>query len=219
MKNNKSKISEIFKPKGIIANLKYKSSSELEQDNISVFIILIIFFYLLINSNLQEDFNIYKVPVLLVVGSHVLASFIILFSFKFIKGKSTFRRSFTLVADLGVCSYGLYAGGSMASPCFPVYLWIMVGYGMRYGQRYLFAATVLGTTGFSLVLLTNDYWIDQRQTGIGLLFGLIVLPIFFSSLLRKLTDAKAIAEEANRSKSQFLANMSHEIRSPMTSIL
>ena len=31
--------------------------------------------------------------------------------------------------------------------------------------------------------------------------------------------AKAIAEEANKSKSQFLANMSHEIRTPLNGVI
>jgi len=35
----------------------------------------------------------------------------------------------------------------------------------------------------------------------------------------ELTSARALAEQANRSKSDFLANMSHEIRTPLTSIL
>jgi signal transduction histidine kinase/CheY-like chemotaxis protein len=35
----------------------------------------------------------------------------------------------------------------------------------------------------------------------------------------QLAEAKAIAEEANRSKSRFLANMSHEIRTPMNGVL
>jgi signal transduction histidine kinase/ActR/RegA family two-component response regulator len=35
----------------------------------------------------------------------------------------------------------------------------------------------------------------------------------------QLAEAKALAEEANRSKSRFLANMSHEIRTPMNGVL
>ena len=38
-------------------------------------------------------------------------------------------------------------------------------------------------------------------------------------LNQELATAQAVAEAANRSKSQFLANMSHEIRTPMTAIL
>ncbi|MHA1939593.1 MAG: ATP-binding protein, partial [Candidatus Thorarchaeota archaeon] len=69
------------------------------------------------------------------------------------------------------------------------------------------------------VINTTDYWIEQRTAGIGLLIGLIVLPIFFSVLLNKLTQAKASAEKANKSKSEFLANMSHEIRTPLNGVI
>ncbi|MDD2790740.1 MAG: ATP-binding protein [Sulfurimonas sp.] len=38
-------------------------------------------------------------------------------------------------------------------------------------------------------------------------------------LEKSLSEAKEIAEQANRSKSEFLANMSHEIRTPMNAII
>ena len=90
---------------------------------------------------------------------------------------------------------------------------------MRYGQKYLLAATIIGVIEFSAVLITTDYWIEQKTAGIGLLIGLIVLPAFYSVLLGKLTKAKASAEEANKSKSAFLANMSHEIRTPLNGVI
>ncbi|MBT8449454.1 MAG: response regulator [Gammaproteobacteria bacterium] len=90
---------------------------------------------------------------------------------------------------------------------------------MRYGQSYLVAGTIIGVIEFTIVLLTTDYWIQQKTAGTGLLIGLIVLPIFFSILLSKLTQARAVAERANKSKSEFLANMSHEIRTPLNGVI
>jgi two-component system sensor histidine kinase RpfC len=90
---------------------------------------------------------------------------------------------------------------------------------MRYGQIYLLAGTIIGSSCFTAVVLTTNYWIEQRTVAIGLLTGLIILPVFFSSLLRKLTKARATAEEANKYKSRFLANMSHEIRTPLNGVI
>ena len=54
---------------------------------------------------------------------------------------------------------------------------------------------------------------------IGLQAGLVMLPLYISALLKKLTIAGKRAEEANRAKSEFLANMSHEIRTPLNGII
>lgn len=36
---------------------------------------------------------------------------------------------------------------------------------------------------------------------------------------RKISEARQVAEQASRSKTQFLANMSHDIRTPMNAIV
>ncbi len=134
-------------------------------------------------------------------------------------GVSIVRRCITMVADLGVTSLLMLLYGETTAPLYILYLWITAGYGLRYGQPYLFLAMLISVAGFTMVLETNGYWINNRTAGIGLLAGLVILPLYIASLLRRLTRAKVEAEEANHAKSRFLANMSHEIRTPMNGIL
>jgi two-component system sensor histidine kinase RpfC len=208
-------------PSATLERLKEESSRERDQSKARVIIIpiLIAYFYIHYYHAGIELLQIHKQPVVELVLAYLGISLLLLFSFKVVPGKSSARRIFTLITDIVLFSYGMHLGGAEATACFSVYLWLIVGHGMRFGQVYLFGGTVLGVLGFFIVLLTTDYWIEQRTAGMGLLTGLIVLPIFFSSLLKKLTNAIAEAEDANKSKSQFLANMSHEIRTPLNGVI
>jgi len=206
-------------PDNILTKLKIESAGEREQSILRVVIVGIVLTYFIVHYYLSNTPEIFSQPVVVMVGLYEVSTILVLLSFKFIPGKSHIRRFYTLCMDLIVLSFGLHFGQDAATVFFAIYSWVMVGFGMRFGQLYLLAGTVIGASCFSIVLLNTDYWIEQRTAGIGLLIGLIVLPVFFSSLLNKLTKAKASAEEANKSKSQFLANMSHEIRTPLNGVI
>lgn len=132
---------------------------------------------------------------------------------------SEIRKTFALVCDLSATSYAAYFGSETLAPFFAIYMWLILGYGIRYGQRYLFAATLLAVTGFSSVIILNPHWTAHRSTAAGFLLCLAVIPIFVAVLVRRLEDARRDAEIANQTKSAFLATMSHEMRTPLTGII
>src|SRR5690606_35042790 len=66
--------------------------------------------------------------------------------------------------------------------------------------------------------LVSDYWAGTGVLGLGLLGGLAAIPLYLSSLLKRLTSATAEAHRASEAKSRFLANMSHEFRTPLNGL-
>jgi two-component system, sensor histidine kinase RpfC len=134
-------------------------------------------------------------------------------------GSSPVRRILAMTMDLGTLSYGLYAGGEVTALLYPIYLWVIFGNGFRFGVRYLFAAMSIAVSGFLIVCLSDGYWNAHPPLAIGLLAGLVVIPTYASTLIRKLSLAKQQADEANKQKSLFLASVSHELRTPLNAII
>ena len=134
-------------------------------------------------------------------------------------GVSKARRLLAIVMDIGALSVGLQVGGAIAAPIFPVYLWVILGNGFRFGLPWLRIAAVLSLLGFSLVLVATPYWLSNLPLGVGLLTGLLAIPLYAGTLIRTLSDAKRHAEAANHAKSLFLASVSHELRTPLNAVI
>ena len=200
--------------------LSRRPDSEHEQALIRAVITGMLFVYLPWSMSRDGGLDPGEVRLLWICGFYFLFSLGLFVSITFgPAGESTFRRCLGLVGDLCLTAYGISVAGEVAGPLYVVLLWVIFGNGFRYGRRYLFAASFIGTISFGVAVYFNDYWRSHLILAIGLQLGLAVLPLYISSLLKKLSAAGERAEEANRAKNRFLANMSHEMRTPLNGII
>ena len=132
--------------------------------------------------------------------------------------KNHLRYTISSFVDMTGLSYAMFLGDALGAALYPLFLWVIFGYGFRFGKRYLALTTVQSIVGFVVVYLNSNYWPQHQLLFNGLLIGLIVLPIYVSALLRRLEKSAEQAKVASKAKSQFLANMSHELRTPLNGI-
>ncbi|NYH49963.1 ATP-binding protein [Xanthomonas arboricola] len=132
--------------------------------------------------------------------------------------RSDARRILGMLADYGLMAAGMIQMGEPLAWVYVVVMWVTVGNGLRYGNRYLYLAVAMAVVSFSTTLWMTEYWQHNQRLGVGLAVGLATVPLYFSSLLRQLTRATAEARRASEAKSRFLANMSHEFRTPLNGL-
>lgn len=150
---------------------------------------------------------------------HLMGSLALLIAYRLNPGPSNNRRLAGLVVDFGVSTYLFEISGGVVAALYPLYLWVILGYGFRFGIKWLGISAALGTFSFGWTVYSVPYWHHNMSLSLGLLVGLIVVPAYCSTLIIKISKATKEAEQANKAKSLFLASISHELRTPLNAII
>ena len=125
----------------------------------------------------------------------------------------------TALMDISITSLAVYFTSEIGAVYMGVYLWLIVGYGLRYGKSLLVATYLMSIAGFLIASLLSPHWQNHIAAVMGMLFTLITIPLYALSLLNKFKAATLKAEAANLAKSEFLSHISHEIRTPLNGII
>lgn len=199
------------------AHIKARPDTEFHQSMIRYGIGVVLFFYFsneAINIPDETRHQVFiALGVLFYFNLYVTASIFLTLK------PSPVRRYLSMLVDFGVLSTLMVISGEVGTPLLVVYLWVTLGYGFRYGPKYLITAAVLSVTAFSLVLIYSPYWGTHPSISTAFLLSMIAVPLYSISLLKRLYKAVECEKKASHSKSIFLANMSHELRTPLNGVI
>lgn len=109
----------------------------------------------------------------------------------------------------------------------PFVLYVIVRSGLRFGQPCM-ALSLWATILCTPLLLVSPFWRDNVELTAAFALMLVLIPLFFSPLLRQIQTARTVEQdrirtaairEAHTARSLFLAKVSHELRSPLQSLI
>src|SRR5688572_1972343 len=106
------------------------------------------------------------------------------------------RRTVATLTDAITVSLIIGYGNETAVAFFPVYLWVILGNGFRFGTNYLYAAVVANTACFLVMAAVTPHWHDNWRFTLGLTIAMVVVPLYSAKLIRNLRKAKEEAEAA-----------------------
>lgn len=128
------------------------------------------------------------------------------------------RRALAMLTDFASCIVLLSAGGEVTLPAFAALLWVTVGYGIRYGGRYLLISTGTALASLFLVIAITPYWQARPFMSAAFVLTAMIGPGYAFWLISQLQTARQEAQEANQRKSRFIAQVSHDLRQPIHAV-
>lgn len=201
----------MHKLKTALNKINKTKSGEFEQALIRIVFVSFILLYLLINKSAMQP--------IYVCSAYLIGSVLMMIFIKVNPKSNEKRQWLSLLMDVAATSYEMSISAAMGGIFIGVYLWLIIGYGLRYGEKYTKGAYILSLIGFAFTIWINPYWQSHVDLAYGFLITLILIPLHTLRLQKKLQNAIENAEFANKAKSQFLSHMSHEMRTPLNGIV
>ncbi len=125
------------------------------------------------------------------------------------------RRTLSILGDFTALFWVMHIGGETTAVLFPIYLWVILGNGFRFGLPFLALATAGGVASFAAVVATTSFWGSHPALSAGLFGGIVLVPLAAVPLIRQLSKAKQRAETATRETSFILASVGLLPRTPL----
>ena len=75
-----------------------------------------------------------------------------------------------------------------------LYVWIILGNGMRFGPRYLYIAMIFSITGIGVLYFSDLYWHTHTVLVLYLLLATIILPMFMLRLMYRIEENRALLQ-------------------------
>jgi len=158
-------------------------------------------------------------PSLVVAAFALVAAWLFLLHLILAPTPATLRRHLAAIADVGFLSAFLCAGGALTSGWYPVYLFLVIDNGVRFGRTALAVSGLVAAAGFGIMAMLTPFWQQHMALSGALCSTLALLPLALASMIGRLARSTQATQSANAAKNRLLAALADELGLPLETIL
>ena len=107
---------------------------------------------------------------------------------------SPWRKYFIIFSDILTLSFVTSLFGVTGAAVYPIYIWIVIANGLRFGLHFLHYSSAIALSGFSIAVVMSSSWMAQVELAIGLGIAMMIMPLFFLTLLKHLNNTNLLLE-------------------------
>ena len=101
-------------------------------------------------------------------------------------GKHFIRKFIAIFVDIGFVSYLTYLMDITSIIFYPLYLWIIMGNGIRFGEKYFYIALTVTIFSLSLAIYFNQFWSIHTDLGVAMIISLILITMLNKKTLKRI---------------------------------
>lgn len=170
----------------------------------SIFVVLVVIYYI---SNFLENKMFDYMHCALLCAFIFLFIAIVFFAFlkTFPRKYVSSRKYIILFIDILSITLGVFIFNDKGIIFNPLYIWIIVGYTIRYGKRFFLASIVGIYVAIGVLASYHTFWIENTQLTIAVLFAVTIIPIYVLTLYEDI-QKKNTELEMLLKKTKHIAN-------------
>ncbi len=176
--------------------IKLKENSEFTYSLVRGILSLLILIYLTLDTIISDEYN-WQLLSLSVL--HLTYSFINIYQIIKNDGEFFFRQISSMFVDIITLSTLVYVGNLSSVAVYPLYFWIIIGNGIRFGPKYFYTALAVSTVTFFIATTINSSWDQAFELKNSLTIGFIVLALYYNRVIQNLfkmnADLDAVVSE------------------------
>lgn len=112
--------------------------------------------------------------------------------------EAAWRLQAGIFADTSMIALTLAIGGINVLPLYVMYIWVIMGNGLRFGAHQMSSATAISVISLTIAALVSPLWILSPLATALLAAGLVIVDVFYRRVLNELTEERRTKERLIR---------------------